>query len=197
MSPIDPPDTSADTLSESQSSSDASERARRWVERIVVGENLCPFARPSIVRGGFEIQVSEATTLDAAYRDALLHIDGFCQPSSQHLDSSLLVFSAALDDFEEYLDCLAACEYALEELELEGVIQLASFHPDYLFGDADPDDPAHWTNRAPLPAIHLLRESRVSDALASVAHPEKIPERNIEHLRKLSPEELELLFQGL
>jgi len=173
------------------------EHIQRWVDRIVIGENLCPFARPSIDRGQFEIKVSEATNIEEAYRDALTHIEYFCEPSNVHLDSLLLVFSTTLHEFEVYLDCLSACEYALETLELEGIIQLASFHPDYLFDGTDVTDHAHWTNRAPFPAIHLLRESSVSEALNSVTHPDKIPQRNIEHLRKLSPTELKHLFDDL
>ena len=176
---------------------DPVQRMQRWVERVVIGENLCPFARPSLRRGAFDIQVSDATTLDEAYRDTLTYLSRVLEPQSEQLDSGLLVFPRSLDDFEEYLDCLNACEEALITLKLEGVIQLASFHPRYLFADADPDDPAHWTNRSPLPAIHLLRESRVSTALDSVPHPELIPERNIEHLRSLTPEALKRLFIDL
>ena len=176
---------------------DPIQRMQRWVERVVIGENLCPFARPSLRRGGFDMQVSDATTLDEAYRDTLTYLTSFLEPQADRLDSGLLVFSRALDDFEEYLDCLSACEEALITLELEGVIQLASFHPRYLFADTDPDDPAHWTNRSPLPGIHMLRESRVSAALDSVPHPELIPERNIAHLRTITPEALKRLFIDL
>ena len=184
-------------LTDSHSLSDPESRMMRWVERVVVGERLCPFAQPSIARGGFEVKVSEATDLESAYHALLAYLADFVQPASAHLDSGLLVFSDALSDFDEYLDCLAAGEEALEHLELSGVIQLASFHPQYLFEGSPPEDHAHWTNRAPLPAFHLLRESAVSDAVDLVRDPDKIPERNIAHLRQLSADELRALFADL
>ena len=165
-----------------------------WIDRVVIGEHLCPFAQPSIDRNALDIQVSEASNLDDAYRDALHYLSTMLDPPSSFIESGLLVFSGALKDFEEYLDCLEACEEAIGQLNLNGVLQLASFHPDYRFDGSDSDDQANWTNRSPLPAIHFLREEVVSEALSSVSHPEKIPERNIEHLRRLPPEYLRSLF---
>lgn len=168
-----------------------------WLHRVVIGERLCPFAKPSLEREGFELYVSAAETFEEAYRDFLTYLTRFLQPSSAHIESGLLVLSRALSDFEEYLDCLAVAEEALEELELSGVVQIASFHPDYRFADTPPDDPAHWTNRAPLPAFHLLREDAMSEALESIVDPDLIPQRNIERLRGMTPEALRALFEGL
>ena len=184
-------------LTNLSSPSDPEARIMRWVERIVVGERLCPFAHPSIARGGFEIKISEASDLQSAYQSLLDYLADFIKPRADHLDSGLIVFPRTLEDFDEYLDCLAAGEDALEALELDGVIQLASFHPQYLFEGSPPDDHAHWTNRSPFPAFHLLRESSVSDAIDLVRDPEKIPERNIAHMRQLSSDELQALFSDL
>ena len=176
---------------------DPHQRMYLWIERIVIGENLCPFAKPSIKAGRFDLRISEAPTLEKAYIDALNYLEWFLQAESESLDSALLVFPHTLTDFEDYLDCLDALEGAIEELSLEGIIQLASFHPKYVFDGEPADDQAHWTNRAPLPAIHLLREERVSEVLDQVSHPEKIPRRNIGHLRSLSLDQLKALFSDL
>ena len=104
-----------------------------WIERVVVGVNLCPFAAPSIARGGFEVRVSDALNFDSAYQDTLLYISDLLEPETRHLESALIVFSSALSEFDEFLDCLIACEDALNQLNLEGIFQLASFHPRYRF----------------------------------------------------------------
>lgn len=176
---------------------DPTQLINSWIERIVIGVNLCPFAAPSIARGGLEVRVSEARDLESAYRDLLSCVNDLLEPNAHHLESALIVFPSALSEFDELLDCLAVCEDALAQLELEGVFQLASFHPHYRFEGEPEDDPAHWSNRAPYPALHILRESSVSEALSAVSHPEKIPQRNIDYLRSRSPEELSALFSGL
>ena len=168
-----------------------------WLHRIVIGENLCPFAKPSVDAGQFDLRVSEASDLDRAYLETLSYLDWFLQEEADIFDSAMIIFPQALQEFEVYLDCLAALEAAIEELNLEGIIQLASFHPDYLFEGEAIDDQAHWTNRSPIPAIHLLREERVSQFLDLVPHPEKIPQRNIDHFRSLSSAQLDALFLDL
>ena len=178
-------------------SRDPKRRALEWINRVVIGENLCPFAKPSVDEGRLDLRVSESRSLDDSFRDLLSYLEWFLTADAEHFDSGLLIFSKTLHDFEEFLDCLSAAEEAIVSLNLEGVIQLASFHPEYVFDDSPLNDQAHWTNRSPLPALHLLREARVSEVLERVPHPEKIPQRNIEHLRSLTTTQLETLFADL
>ena len=165
----------------------------RWIERAVIGANLCPFAQPSINQNRFEIQVSEAQSIDQAYRSALVYLENLLA-NKHDLESALLIFPNALDEFEDYLDCLFALEEALIELELEGIFQLASFHPHYQFEETTEDDQANWSNRSPYPSIHFLREDSISKALSAVSHPDKIPKRNVTYLRKLSFSQIKEIF---
>ena len=165
----------------------------RWIKNVVIGANLCPFAQPSIDQNRFKIEVSEAQSVDQAYRAALIYLDTLLDDDID-LESALLIFPCTLDDFEDYLDCLYAVEEALIELELEGVFQLASFHPKYQFEGATEEDHANWSNRSPYPSIHFLREDSMSKALSTISHPDKIPKRNVTYLRKLSFAQIKTMF---
>jgi len=105
--------------------------------------------------------------------------------------------SALLQDFDDYLDWLSICEELLEQAGLEGMIQLASFHPDYQFEGEDDDDMSHYSNRSPFPMLHLIRENHISAALATVTRPEAIPERNKRHMRRLGRDGLLQLMPEL
>ena len=110
-------------------------------------------------------------------------------------ETALLVVTEGLAGFSEYLDLLALAEQAVSEAGLSGVIQLASFHPDYCFAGAPADDPANFTNRSPYPMFHLIREDALEAALASYRHPERIPERNVQRLRALGLEGIRALHR--
>jgi len=159
------------------------ERAtRQWLEQVVVGLNLCPFARRVLDGGSVRIVVSDETDMEAllmAFATELARLEN--EPA---IETTLLVLASAVPDFLEYLDLLDMAQAWLEEQELEGVYQLASFHPDYQFADSDPDDEANYTNRSPFPVIHLLREESVEGAVASHPNAEGIPERNISVARE-------------
>ena len=115
----------------------------------------------------------------------------------QVLPTALFVAPAALDDFDEYWNWSLICDNLLVQMGYEGELQLATFHPDYLFEGEDEDDMSHFTNRSPFPMLHIIREADIEQALASVRHPERIPERNRQHMRRLGKEGLLQLMPAL
>ncbi|MBY5941670.1 DUF1415 domain-containing protein [Halomonas sp. H33-56] len=159
-----------------------------WVEEFVVGLNVCPFAGREVTRGSIRyIEVDGRRLEDAlvALLEACHHLE-----TTPEVETSLLVFTRGLADFDDYLDALAMAEALLADRGYEGVFQLASFHPDYVFDGVDDDDPANFTNRSPWPVWHLLREEGLERALAHYPDPEAIPERNIERLREIGSDSL-------
>jgi hypothetical protein len=166
----------------------------RWVEVMVVGENLCPFAAAVLKREQLRFAVSQACSAEAVARDFLQELALIQQAPEDEIATTLLILPAALGDFYDYLDVLAQCEALIAEAGLEGVFQLASFHPRYRFGGVPPDDISHWTNRSPYPMFHLLREGQMSRVLSHYPDPDAIPERNIAHLRALGRDGLIRLF---
>ncbi len=170
---------------------------RLWLDDFVVGLNLCPFARPLLNASNLRIAVCE--TSDAAHmrRAFLQELDLLQTSAEQDIATTLLAFPHALQDFSDYLFLLDDAQELLLEAGLEGVVQLASFHPQYRFAGEAPDAASHYSNRAPYPLIHLLREDMLSRALAEFANPERIPNRNIETLNSIGVEELERRWQAL
>ena len=167
---------------------------RRWLERFVIGQNLCPFAAAPYRAGRIAYKVSDASTLDGVYRDFLITLDDMFASDPREQETALLILTGALVSFEDYLDALDVMERAVAAAGLDGRVQLASFHPDYRFAGVDSDDPANFTNRSPLPMIHLIREDGLAAVLEAYPEPERIPERNIRHLRGLGIEGVKALL---
>ena len=167
------------------------EQTQRWLQELVLGLNLCPFAAAPVQRGGVGYRVCEETLDEAIFRALMEEILAFAAQPASEVETELWIVPVGLDLFDDYLDLLYAAEQALEELGLAGEIQLASFHPRYRFQDAPSDDPANYSNRSPYPMFHLLREAQLEQALASYPDPEGIPQRNVERLRDLGLDELE------
>lgn len=161
------------------------EATRRWLERSVVGLNLCPFAGGPWRQGRVRMRVSEATGLQRLAEDLADELIALNEADPAECETTLLIHPRVLGDFTEYNDFLDLADGLLAQLELDGTLQIASFHPDYRFADAPPDDPAHCTNRSPYPMLHLLREASVEAAVAGHPDPDAIYERNIEKLREL------------
>ena len=160
---------------------------RRWLERAVIGLNLCPFARAPYLRGQVRFAVSDARDVDALerdLRDELVHLRD-TDPAS--IDTTLLIHPHVLQDFLDYNDFLDVADRIVAELDLDGIIQIASFHPDYRFADAAPDAIENNSNRSPHPILHLLREDSIARVVDAVADPDAIYERNIATLRRLGP----------
>ncbi len=158
---------------------------RLWVERFVIGLNLCPFAAPVAAAGRIRYVLSDATDIDVLYQHLLDELTYMVETDAQEVETSVLVHPYVLQDFERYLDFLEIVDEALEQAELEGILQVASFHPDYQFEDAPADDVSHYTNRSPFPMLHILREDSLSAAIDSYPDPEGIPERNIAKMRQM------------
>ena len=170
---------------------------RSWLDEFVVGLNLCPFARPLLGANNLRIAICEDSAPEALRRAFLLELDLLQGSTEREIATTLLAFPHALTDFDDYLAFLDQAQLLLEESGLEGLLQLASFHPRYRFAGESESAASHYSNRAPYPLIHLLREDMLSRALDDFADPDKIPERNIETLDAIGAEELERRWQAI
>lgn len=167
--------------------------SQAWLNNFVIHYNICPFARREqeknsirylVLEGDDTEQHLEALIVEAEYLDH--------HPASE---TSLLIFSDGYQDFDDFLDLVAIADDLLIDQGYEGVYQLASFHPDYCFADASPDDAANYTNRSPYPMLHIIREASIETALTKYPDPEQIPERNMQLTRKLGLEKLQTLLE--
>ena len=163
-------------------------KTRAWVERAVIGLQLCPFAKAPQVKGQVRYVASEAVDAEALLSDLVEELKLLAAAPSERIETTLLVHPRAFADFEDHNDFLEIAEAALVALDLEGVIQIASFHPDYRFAGREPDDIANATNRSPHPTLHLLREESIERALATFTDPDSIFETNIATMERLGPE---------
>lgn len=161
---------------------------RRWVERAVIGLNLCPFAKAVWVKDQVRIAVSQARHLDAFLDDLDAELERLRDTPPEVLDTTLLVHPTLFPDFFVFNDFLDVVDRVVEEHGLEGVIQVAPFHPDFVFDGTEADDITNATNRAPYPTLHLLREDSVARAVAAGDSADTIVERNLETLRRLGPQ---------
>ncbi|MFT5695485.1 MAG: hypothetical protein ACI9QQ_001463 [Myxococcota bacterium] len=157
----------------------------KWVDDIVVGMGLCPFAGASIKADGLRLTLCAATGIDGLCRVLIDELIFLQSREGEAYDSSLLVHPNVLTDFAAFNEFLGMCEDILVGLSLEGEFQIASFHPDYCFADADKDDVGNYTNRSPYPTLHLLREASITKAIADYPDPASIPEKNVEKLEAL------------
>ena len=169
---------------------------RRWIEKAVIGLNLCPFARAVYVKDQVRIVVSRARHLDAFLDELDRELDLLVNTPAEEVDTTLLVHPTLFPDFEVFNDFMGVVDAVVVEHGLEGVVQVANFHPAFLFDGEAPDDPSHFTNRAPYPTLHLLREDSVERAVASDAgDAEKIVERNLATLRGLGVAGIQALLK--
>ncbi len=159
---------------------------RHWLEKAVIGLNLCPFARAVYVKSQVRIVVSTARHLDAFLDDLDRELSLLVNTPAEEIDTTLLVHASLFPDFEVFNDFLNVVDDVVEEHELEGVIQVAPFHPLFQFEGTEPDDVTNCTNRSPFPTLHLLREESVERAVASEGgDADAIVERNLQTLRDL------------
>lgn len=157
----------------------AEERAtRRWVEEFVVALGLCPFAEREVQARRLRYAVSTAQSAEELLEDLARELQRL--QSEPDIETTLLIHPQVLQNFDDYNDFLDYAEALLRALELEGVFQLASFHPDYRFAGTDSDDPGNYTNRSPHPMLHLLREASLERAIAAYPDVDAVPQRNIE-----------------
>jgi uncharacterized protein len=158
---------------------------RAWVDRVVIGLNLCPFAKASQVKGRVRYVVSEATDPEALMACLIGELNRLAETSEMCIETTLLIHPQVLTDFADYNDFLGLAESAVSELGLEGVIQVASFHPQYQFAGSALDDVSNATNRSPYPTLHLIREGSIERAVAAFPKAEAIFEANIVTMQRL------------
>ncbi len=158
---------------------------RLWLERIVIGLNLCPFAKAVYVKDQVRIVLSDATTTEALVEQLAEELVLLRDTPAEQIDTTLIVHPQVLTDFLDYNDFLDNADAAIEALDLQGILQVASFHPDYQFEGVAPGDASNYTNRAPFPTLHLLREDSVARAVDAFPDPDVIVERNIQTLDRI------------
>jgi hypothetical protein len=178
-------------------STTAEAHIRTWLQECVVGLNLCPFARPLLGSPRLRIAICDETLPQALRLAFLQELDLLQSCAEEEVVTTLLAFPAALGDFYDYLDFLDEAQAMLAEAGLEGVVQLASFHPRYLFAGEAVDAPSHYSNRSPYPLVHLLREETLSRVLADGADPDQIPARNIATLEAIGVADLERRWRDM
>ncbi len=161
---------------------------REWLEKAVIGLNLCPFAKAVQVHGQIRYAVSDAPTEMILLEDLRTELQTLQATPPEQVDTTLLIHPHVLVDFADYNRFLDLAEDALAEARLVGVIQIASFHPRYAFAGTAADDITNYTNRSPYPMLHLLREASVTRAVRSHPDPARIFETNIATMKRLGPE---------
>lgn len=167
---------------------------RQWVETFVVGMNLCPFAKRELVKNRVRFVTTAATTAEQLLQ--VLQTELELLNADPSVETTLLIHPAVLQDFYDFNDFLGCADILLLDMELEGIYQVASFHPDYQFGGTRPGDAENYTNRAPYPVLHLLREESLERVIADYPDVDDIPERNIELMNSLGQDKLQALLKS-
>ena len=172
-----------------------SQQTNDWVEHFVLALNLCPFAHSPFERQSIRYSVCQAQNTEDLLRDLILEL----QKANSNLDieTTLLIHPQVLQDFADYNDFLTVVDAVLEDMELDGIIQVASFHPNYCFAGEEVGDVSNYTNRSPYPMLHLIREKSINQAVKNYKDVDKIPETNISKLRELGKEELDILIKKI
>ena len=160
-------------------------QTRYWLEKAVIGLNLCPFAKAVYVKNQVRLVVSHARHADDLLEELDRELDLLVATPATEIDTTLLIHPTLFEDFLDFNDFLEIAEGVVDEHELDGVVQLASFHPKFQFDGTGPDDIGNYTNRAPFAMLHLLREESVERAVAAFPEAESLFEQNIATLEKL------------
>lgn len=168
---------------------------REWLERVVIGLDLCPFAKPVYLARRIEFRVSTARASHVLLDDLTRALSDLTSADPDVIETMLLIHPSALTDFLAYNDFLDEADQVLQDAELDGVIQIASFHPHYQFAGTAPDAIENHTNRSPYPMLHLLREASVERAIDAYGDTDDIPARNIETMRRIGTDGLERLLR--
>ena len=160
-------------------------QTRHWLEKAVIGLNLCPFAKAVYVKNQVRLVVSQARHADDLLEELDRELDLLVATPADEIDTTLLIHPTLFDDFLDFNDFLEIAEGVVDEHGLEGVVQLVSFHPGFQFDGTEPDDISNYTNRAPFAILHLLREDSVARAVHAFPEAETVFEDNIRTLEKL------------
>ena len=160
----------------------------RWLEKAVIGLNLCPFAKSVHVKGQIHYVVSQATDVEGVAMDLHRELEALAEISPEKRDTTLLILPHALQEFLDFNDFTELADDLVEELDLGGILQVASFHPMFQFEGTDVDDVTNCTNRAPYPTLHLIREDSIDKAVEAFPEAEMIYERNMKVLEEMGIE---------
>jgi hypothetical protein len=199
MTPSIPDSPAAEVLTPCADPAEAAEvvaTTRLWLERAVIGLNLCPFAKAVYVKRQIRYAVTAATNADELLAELRHELELLAAADPEVLETTLLIHPRAMTEFIEYRLFLKNADAAVRKLGLDGVVQIASFHPHYEFAGSTSGDIENHTNRSPLPMMHLLREASVGRAVAAFPDAAEIYERNIETLRRLGHEGWRQLWIG-
>ena len=169
---------------------------RNWLVQVVIGLNLCPFARAVHEKGRIRYAVSAATTHEALLEALAEELQTLAATDERETETTLLIHPRVLTDFPDYNDFLGLADALVEGLGFSGVLQVASFHPQYQFAGTEPEDITNCTNRSPYPTLHLLREAGIARAVEAYPDTARIYEHNIETLRRIGREGWERLGVG-
>nr|WP_136250173.1 DUF1415 domain-containing protein [Ningiella ruwaisensis] len=159
------------------------ERTFAWLDKVVIAENFCPFAKAVREQNRIHISVQQQSDISSLLRQVVSECENLL--AHERIETSLLIYTNSLKDFDDYLDFLDMANELIASAGFEGKLQLASFHPNYVFEGAPEDCASHYTNRSPYPMLHILREDSITKALEGFSKPENIPTRNIEHAKSL------------
>jgi hypothetical protein len=171
------------------------QQTKNWVEKIVIGLNLCPFASQPFQNDAIEYTVSTGDSIEQHLQQlaaCFVRLD-----KSADIETSLLIYPDAYQKFDDYLDMLDFANHLLDDLDYAGSYQIASFHPDYRFAGSAEDDASNFSNRSPYPMLHIIRESGLEKAIANYPHVEQIPENNIKKLREIGYQEMQAKLKNI
>lgn len=168
-----------------------------WLEKVVIGLNLCPFAKAIHVKKQIRFAVSFAVDADSLLADFKRELGRLVATDPEEIESTLIIHPNVLTEFLEYNDFLGICDRQLEGMELDGIVQVASFHPAYQFAGTKPGDVTNFTNRSPYPTLHLLREASVSRAVDTFPNVDGIYKANMVTLRKIGTAQMKAVLVEL
>ncbi|PSV55745.1 DUF1415 domain-containing protein [Photobacterium sp. GB-3] len=180
-----------------QALNDIEQSVQQWLNDVVIGLNLCPFAAKPQRNKQIKVHVSNDKTENDLLESIYLQLKELDETPPQELETTLVVAPYLLEDFEDYNQFLDLVEGLIVQLGKSGIYQIASFHPDYCFYGTEPEDAENLTNRSPYPIFHLIREESMEKVLKHYPDPEAIPERNIDCVENLTPEQIKQLFPYL
>lgn len=180
-----------------QTLNDIEQSVQQWLNDVVIGLNLCPFAAKPQRNKQIKIHVSSDKTENDLLESIYLQLKELDETPPQELETTLVVAPYLLEDFDDYNQFLDLVEGLVVQLGKSGIYQIASFHPDYCFYGTEPEDAENLTNRSPYPIFHLIREESMEKVLKHYPDPEAIPERNIDCVENLTPEQIQQLFPYL
>ncbi len=168
------------------------QQTQKWLSTVIIRHTICPFAKREFEKDSIYYETIESDDLHQQLEQMILccvQLD-----NNNDIETSLLIFSKSLADFDEYLDFIEIADALMHKQGYEGTYQLASFHPDYCFEGSDENDASNYTNRSPYPMLHIIREASLEKVLSSYTNPEEIPQRNIEYTRKLGLKAMQKLL---